>query len=398
MKRIYPFLMVALALFAGCGNMKNAGFLSDQEEALLERRLDEALVHYEGIIREFTDSAKIPYTLANGQISGVPPSSWVSGFFPGTLWYLYEYTREDFWKEKAEYFTSKLEKQQYNRGTHDLGFMMYCSYGNAYRLSADPGYKKILINSAESLSSRYSETTGLIRSWDFGGWWEEYPVIIDNMMNLELLMWAAGETGDQKYLEIAMNHTRNTMEEHYRDDYSCYHVVDYDTITGEVLGRGTLQGYSDSSSWSRGQAWGLYGFTMMSRETGDQDLLDFTEEIAGYLLSVMAEDPVPLWDYSVPDPTTEEKDASAGSIMASAFIDLYELTKNEVYLGAAKELLLKLSGPDYFNTDIKNGGFLLKHCVGHKPAGSAIDVPLSYADYYYVEAIFRMLEIENGSL
>lgn len=395
MKKIYLLVIVALILFAGCGDVKDAGYLSDGEETLLHRRLDEAMLRYRAILEEYTDSTKIPYTVKDGQISGVQPSSWVSGFFPGTMWYLYEYSGEEFWREKAEHYTTMLEDQQYNRGTHDLGFMMYCSYGNGYRLDEKPEYKKVLMNSAESLCSRYSEKTGVIRSWDFAGWWEEYPVIIDNMMNLELLMWAARESGDEKYKDIALDHTQNTMEEHYRDDYSCYHVVDYDTINGKVLGRGTLQGYSDSSSWARGQAWGLYGFTMMCRETGDEDFLGFTEKVAGYLISQMGEDPVPLWDYSVPDPAVEENDASAGAIQASAYIQLYELTGDEKYVDAAKALLLRLSAEDYFASSNENGGFLLKHSVGYKPAGLGIDVPLSYTDYYYVEALINLLKIEN---
>lgn len=397
MKKVYLLLIIAFSLFSGCRDAKDTGYLKDGEEALLLSRMDEAMLHYRAILMEFTDSTKIPYTAVHGKVSGVGPSSWVSGFFPGTLWYLYEYSGEDFWKEQAEHYTSMLEEQQFNRGTHDLGFMIYCSYGNGYRLCDKPEYEQILINSAESLCSRYMEETGLIRSWDFGGWWEEYPVIIDNMMNLEMLMWAAEKTGDERYSNIAMSHAEKTMVEHYRDDYSCYHVVDYDTITGEVLGRGTLQGYSDSSSWARGQAWGFYGFTMMSRETGDEDLLGFAGELADYLMSQMGEDPVPLWDYDVPNPAVEERDASAGSIMASAFLDLYELSGEEKYMDAAKKLIMKLSGEDYFASPDENGGFLIKHSVAHKPAGTGIDVPLSYTDYYYVEAVKKLLKIEHGS-
>lgn len=390
-------LALALIILSGCEQKKGTDFLSEAEEGLLKERLVDATQRYKRLVEQFGKKETIPYTYINSQVSGVDPVSWTSGFFPGSLWYLYEYTGENFWKEQAGEFTSKLKEQQFNKATHDLGFMMYCSYGNGYRLTNDPEYKQILIRSAESLCSRYSPKTGLIRSWDFGGWWKEYPVIIDNMMNLELILWASSVTDDSLFKQIAVSHSLNTMKAHYRPDKSCYHVVDFDSISGKSLNKGTLQGFSDSSSWARGQAWGLYGFTFMYRETGDSIFLKHAEEIADYILSQADnEDPVPCWDYSVANIPGEEKDASAGSVIASALLEIYSLTNNPRYINASKKLLLALSGPEYFASDGENGGFLLKHSVANKPAGEGIDVPLNYADYYYLEAVIKMLNLENG--
>ena len=225
----------------------------------------------------------------DGSMRLVDPTDWCSGFFPGELWYMYEYTGDDFWKQQAEAYTGALESQQTNRGTHDIGFMMYCSYGNGERLAPNDRYKEVLLESARSLASRFNPTTGCIRSWDNWGpdfpW--QYPVIIDNMMNLELLFWAARESGDSTFYKIAVTHADTTMKNHFRPDYSSFHVVDYDTLSGKVLGRQTHQGYADSSAWARGQAWGLYGYTVCYRETKDPKYLAQAENIAGLIFSIL---------------------------------------------------------------------------------------------------------------
>ena len=238
----------------------------------------------------------------NGTLRLVASRDWTSGFFPGELWYMYEYTQDDFWKKQAQAFTANIEDQKTNGGTHDMGFKMYCSFGNGYRLTNDANYKNILLESAATLITRYKPTIGCIRSWDHSRDKWQCPVIIDNMMNLELLYWAFKETGDSVYYNIANTHARTTIKNHFRDNYSSYHVIDYDTITGDVLHKHTHQGYNHESAWSRGQAWGLYGYTMCYRETKLPEFLSQAEHIANYIFTnpTMPEDMVTYWDFDAP--------------------------------------------------------------------------------------------------
>jgi hypothetical protein len=239
---------------------------------------------------------------------------------------------------------------------------------------------------------------GLIRSWDFGAW--KFPVIIDNMMNLELLTWATRETGEPKFKEIAVSHADKTMANHFRVDASSVHVVDYDPATGTVRGRQTHQGYSDSSAWARGQAWGLYGYTMMFRETGNTNYLDQARRIASLIISHprLPEDRIPYWDFDAPDIPNAPRDASAAAVMASALIELSDQVDTEFgkqCIALARQQLLSLSSPEYLAKPGANGGFLLKHSTGHKPENSEVDVPLNYADYYFLEALLRYRQHAN---
>jgi unsaturated chondroitin disaccharide hydrolase len=325
-----------------------------------------------------------------------PANWWCSGFYPGTLFYLYEYTHDDSLKQEAFRKLKILEKEKLNKGTHDLGFMMYCSFGNALRLFGDSSYKEVLLTSARSLMTRYNANTQTIKSWDHGKW--TYPVIIDNMMNLELLTWATKVTGDSSFYKVAVAHANTTMKNHYRPDYSSYHVIDYDTLTGKVLSRQTAQGASDSSAWSRGQAWGLYGYTMMYRETSIKAYLEQARKIAGFMLNHpnMPKDKIPYWDYNAPGIPTALRDASAAAIMCSALLELSQYVEGkekDQYISAATTVLKTLGSPGYKAPQGKNGGYLLLHSVGHFPNGSEVDVPLTYADYYFVEALWRYKKI-----
>lgn len=337
----------------------------------------------------------------DGKLYTVSPSDWCSGFFPGVLWYMYEYTKDNFWKEKAREYTDKLSDQRFNRSTHDLGFMLYCSYGNGYRLLPSEEYKSVLFDAAESLSSRYDSIVGCIKSWDMKKSSWQYPVIIDNMMNLELLFEASKLSGNKKYREIAISHADQTMKNHFRPDYSSYHVVDYDTITGNVISRNTHQGYSDESVWARGQAWGLYGYTMCYRETGDIRYLKFAEKIADFILKHknMPDDLIPYWDLLAPNIPNEPRDVSAAAIIASALYELseYSLGNSEEYIEAADCIMENLS----YNYRPNIGtmyGFLLHSSTGHWPNGSEINVPIIYADYYYLEALLRKDSLKDSNL
>ncbi|HKL34205.1 MAG TPA: glycoside hydrolase family 88 protein, partial [Tangfeifania sp.] len=275
--------------------------------------------------------------------------------------------------------------------THDLGFMVFCSYGNAYRLIGNEEYKDVILQASESLLTRFNPTVGCLKSWDHGDW--QFPVIIDNMMNLEMLFWASEVSGDPKFREAAISHADVTLENHFRDDWSSYHVVDYDTITGEPIAKVTHQGLSDESAWGRGQAWGFYGYTMTYRETTDKKYLNVAENIAGFILENLPEDGVSYWDYNDPEIPETNRDASAAAITASALFELSVLADDgQKYLDTANKIVESLTSEKYRATDGTNGGFILKHSVGHMPKSSEVDVAINYADYYYLEALKRQQE------
>ncbi len=319
---------------------------------------------------------------------------WCSGFYSGTLLYLYEAMGNAELKNEALKSLQALKKEQYNTSTHDLGFMMYCSFGNAERLEDSKAYKTILMNSARSLATRYNDTVKAIRSWDSAPWNKaekgDLVVIIDNMMNLELLFWASKHSGDQKYANIAIAHANTTLENHFREDYSSYHEVIYSEATGKVKKRITNQGAADNSAWARGQAWGLYGYVVMYRETKNEKYLQQATNIAHFILNHpnFPKDGVPYWDFNAPNIPDALRDSSAAAIIAAALMELSTYT-NGKYLAEAENILKTLLSPEYLAQKGTNGGFILKHGVGHMPANSEVDVPLTYGDYYLVEALLR---------
>ena len=329
----------------------------------------------------------------------ISPEDWTSGFFPGSLWFLYEYTNDPKWLAAATNYTERLDRIKNFRGHHDVGFMLGCSYGQGWRLTKNAAYRDVLVQGARSLATRYKPEVGLIRSWDFGTW--KYPVIVDNMMNLELLTFASRETGDQRLRDIAVSHAGRTLTNHFRTDHSSFHVVDYNPTNGTVLGRMTRQGAADPSAWARGQAWGLYGYTAMYRETKDLTYLAQATNIAHFILNHprLPADKIPYWDFDAPDIPNAPRDASAAAIMSSALIELSGFMGGETgrkYLNLAQQQLLSLSSPAYRAKAGWNGNFILMHSVGSYPEGREIDVPLNYADYYFLEALLRYRSIQGA--
>ena len=366
---------------------------------LAEDNLDFAVQQYKQMLINLDTSSRLPRTVnKNGALSLVSSDDWTSGFFPGSLWYLYEFTKAVFWKKKAELYTEKVSKEQYNTQTHDVGFMINCSYGNGYRLIDTKEYEKVIIQAAKSLSKRFRPVVGCIQSWGSNERWQD-PVIIDNMMNLELLFNATKLCSDSIFYKIAVTHANTTIKNHFRPDYSSYHVVNYDTLTGKVLSKNTAQGYSDESAWARGQAWGLYGFTMTYRETHNEKYLKQATHIADFILNNknLPEDMIPYWDFNAPNIPNEPRDASAAAIICSALYELstYSIDKRNEYKDAADKILRSLSSPEYRSKLNDNNDFILKHSVGSKPADSEVDVPLIYADYYFIEANLRCLNYKK---
>ena len=378
-------------------------------ESFITQNLNDAIAQI-AYLAPNIPAGQLPRTFENGKSISSDSRWWTSGFYPGTLLYLYAYSGKADLLEKAKEKLHLLVKEKDNTTTHDLGFMLYCSFGNALRITGDSAlYKPILLQAAQSLITRYNPITKTIRSWQ--GW--TYPVIIDNMMNLELLMEASTMSGDNKYADIAITHAHTTMKNHYRKDMSSYHVVDYDPKTGGIVAKKTAQGAFDESAWARGQAWGLYGYIMMYRETKDKEYLQFAKKIAAFILNHpnMPKDMVPYWDFDAPDlPDSSpyaaqykaNRDASAAAIMASALLELSTYTKDKQaqrYIRAAEKMLTSLSAAPYKASLGSNGGFILQYSVGSIPHKSEIDVPLTYADYYYVEALMRYRQLlKKGTL
>ncbi|WP_458409004.1 glycoside hydrolase family 88 protein [Bacteroides congonensis] len=408
----FAFYSLILLLLAGCTG-------TDSKKQFIGENMNYACEQIRYMLESLGDTnGRYPRsTKKDGSLSTTDIYGWTSGFFPGTLWFLYEFTNDSCWKEKAVEWTLPLEPNRTNTKDHDVGFMMYNSFGKGFALTKNESYRDILVQTANSLMTRYNPNVHSIQSWEGGKshhdtiiW--QFPVIIDNMMNLELLFWAARETGDKKYYDVAVTHANTTIKNHLREDFSCYHVVDYDTITGEVRDRATAQGYADNSAWARGQAWGIYGFTMVYRETGDSKYLSVAQKMADFFLHnpSLPEDKVPLWDFNAgQDGYTKKwkfdetrigyipRDASAAAIAASALFELYQYTKNPEYYDSAVTMIHSLASEQYRAVPGSNAGFLLMHSTGSLPHGKEIDVPLVYADYYFLEALLRYQKIGKES-
>lgn len=340
---------------------------------------------------------RIPKTIDKlGRMVYIPIDDWCSGFFPGSLCYLYQLTNDKSWLLQSRRFTEALDSIQYLTWHHDVGFMIGSSYLNIYRLSPNKAYKKAIIQTAKSLCTRFRKKAGVIQSWNVDRGWQSKrgwtcPVIIDNMMNLELLFEATRLSGDSTYWKVAVSHANKTLENQFRKDGSCYHVVDYDPNNGAVLHRQTAQGYADNSAWARGQAWAVYGYTVCYRYTHDRKYLDQAVKTLNFVMQNpnLPEDLIPYWDFDAPNIPNEPRDASSAACIASALYEMNNYLPDNGYTSLADRIIRSLSSPEYRAPLGKNGCFLLMHSVGSIPHNNEIDVPLNYADYYFLEALTR---------
>lgn len=384
---------------------------SESMQSLITRSL--SLARTQALLMAHTLEGKadaLPRTYEKGQLQTCDYGGWVSGFFPGVLWMLYEDSRNNHLLGSddeaqteallhyARMFTERVEPAKGLRNTHDLGFMLYCSFGQGYRIVGDRHYLDVIKEGTQSLLTRWNSRLGVIKSWEPNKRWQ-YPVIIDNMMNLEMLCFMTRQTGDRRYEDIAQVHANTTIKNHFREDYSTFHVVSYDTVSAQPHAKNTAQGYADPSSWARGQSWGLYGYTMMYRETLNPAYLNQARHIASFLTSHprLPEDKIPYWDYDAPDIPQAQRDASAAAIMASALIELSQLDPTpdaSRWFAVAEQQLRSLASERYLSKPGELGGFLLNHSVGSLPAKSEVDVPLTYADYYFIEALLRMKKLQ----
>ncbi len=395
MYKLYSLLLLFILSGVSCSGDK-ATLDTDASLKYCEQQVNRSLP----LLKE---SFKIPRNILSDESSGnwncTSIYDWTSGFWPGILWYLYEYDHDENIKKAAERFTAALYPVVDRKAdNHDLGFMMYCSLGNGYRLTGNEEYKKVLLRAADSLATLYDLRVGTIHSWpgmrEKMGW--PHNTIIDNMLNLELLFWAAKNGGGKQLYKIANRHAEVTMENQFRNDFSTCHVVVYDTITGNRIKQVTHQGYADSSMWARGQGWAIYGFTMCYRETRNPAFLETARKAADLYLSRLPEDMIPYWDFDAPG-LEEPRDASAAAVVASGLLEMSLYMQDEVdaekYKSAAVKILASLSSPVYQSRE-HNQAFLL-HSTGHKPNNSEIDASIIYADYYYIEALIRLDKINK---
>lgn len=349
------------------------------------------------------DYHSVPWhVLNNGKrwdLQTVRPENWTCGFWAGELWYDYEATGDTAIQRLAEQYTAALDtlvrQPIYD---HDLGFLIYCGYGNAYRMTRKQSYGDVIVRAADMLSTLYNPKVGTLLSWPrnvamFGG----HNTIMDNMMNLETLFAAYRLTGNRRYYDIAVSHAATTMRCHFRPDFTSYHVAVYDTLSGRFLHGKTHQGYADNTMWARGQSWAIYGYTMVYRETHDRVFLDFAQKVTDVYLSRLPEDMVPYWDFDDPKIPDTYRDVSTACVVASALIELSEYVdkaKGQRYLAAARQMLESLDSKRYQSRG-RNSALLL-HSVGNLPAGTEIDASICYADYYYMEALLRLRNVEQG--
>lgn len=344
------------------------------------------------------DSTQIPRSVnADGSLHNTNSHQWTSGFYPGYLWQLYDFSGKPALKTAAQNWTAFIEKEKWDTHTHDLGFKLYSSFGQGWRITQDPTYQDIFVTASQTLIKRYRPTTGAIRSWDFNQEVWQFPVIIDNMINLDMLFAATAATGDSSFYKVAYNHAKTTLKNHYRPDMSSYHVIDYDTLTGDIRNRHTHQGLNNESAWSRGQAWGLYGFTLAYRWTKDPAFLAHAKGIAQFIFHHpnLPEDKIFYWDFDAPNIPSEPRDVSAAAIAAAALLELqqYDPENADQYIGWADDILISLEAEQY---QTQQAPYVLQHSVGSVPGGFEIDVPIIYAEYFYAEALLRRLAIEKN--
>ena len=384
----YYYLLLLLGFMVSCNSKTDTTIPS---EDLLSKRY-EKLLHYA------PDSMAFPrsYNFKKNEIKKVPSKDWTSGFYAGNLWQLYEITNNSKYKDLAKKWTAFIEKEKFNDRTHDMGFKVFCSFGKGLEHEDNQNYKDIIIKSSKTLITRYNDNVGSIRSWDFNKDIWDFPVIIDNMMNLEMLFEATRISKDSIYHKIAVKHANTTLKNHFRNDNSCYHVLDYNPENGDVRMKVTHQGFNDESSWARGQGWAIYGYTMAYRYTKDEKYLARAEATANFYLNNinLPEDGITYWDFNAPNIPEEPRDVSAATLVASGMVELYQYTKNEKYLAYSKKVVETLKSEEYILEPTLDAPFILNHCTGNWPKNDEIDEPIVYGDYYFLETLLRLKKLK----
>lgn len=393
MKRTFALLSAVAVLAVSCNRQKEES-MEELIDRVFERAATQMLIldsNIDSIASADSGTAVYPRSIANdGSLWTSDYKWWCSGFYPGSLWLIYEHSHDERFKELALEYQAGLEPLRFRTDDHDIGFQLMCSYGNCLRITGDTLCIPVLTDGAKSLATRFDPEVGCTRSWDTKKY--TFPVIIDNMMNLELLFKAVELGADPSLKDIAITHARTTKKNHFRKDNSCHHVLDYNPETGEVIAKMIGQGLSEDSAWARGQAWALYSFPMVYRFTKDPEMLDHAVSVAEYIIPRLPEDGIPFWDFDSPEIPNDVKDASAAAVMACGLIELstyVDQEKSTRYLAIAEKMIRSLASSEYLAKEGEIYGFLLKHSTGFKLRDSEVDAPLTYADYYFLEALLR---------
>lgn len=390
-KQCFNLFFILLIVLVSCKTEKKEQYNAQKE---LENRYNKLLLYK-------LDSLAFPrsYSHKKQEIKKVPSKDWCSGFFAGNLWQIYQLTGNEAYKKRAEQWTAFIEKEKFNDRTHDMGFKVFCSYGNALKIQDNQAYKDIVVESAATLITRFNEDIGSIRSWDFNKDKWQFPVIIDNMMNLELLFEATKISGDSIYHNIAVKHANTTLKNHFRQDGSTWHVLVYDTISGQPTMKVTHQGIHDNSAWARGQGWAINGFTMAYRYTKDSKYLDRAKATANFFINHknMPEDGIPYWDFDDPAIPNAPRDVSAATIVASGLVELYGYTQNEAYLNYSKKVVTSIKSAKYVLPESLEAPFILDHSSGDWSKRSEMDEPIVYGDYYFLETLIRLNDLEENN-
>lgn len=368
-----------------------------------EEHLDYCVAQATTTMAQLAGSSLIPRNIGPGEDKWnlVDYEDWTSGFWPGVLWQLFEYTNDIKWKNHAAYYSNLLTPlSDHPAIDHDLGFQIYNSFGQGYRLTKNPVFKEITLRTAHALAGLFNPKVGTILSWPIMVEKMNWPhnTIIDNMINLELLFWASRNEESKELYDVAAKHAETTMHNHFREDYTTFHVVVYDPLSGKKINGLTHQGYAHESLWARGQAWAIYGFTMVYRETGDPRYLDFVQKVTDVYLERLPSDLIPYWDFDAPDSSNAPRDASAAAITASGLLELSTYmvdTQKAAYYQAQALQMIQMLSTEAFQSRNQNPAFLL-HSTGHYPNGTEIDYAIIYADYYYLEALLRLHKINNN--
>ena len=393
-------VIFGLLLMVGCADNSNQ---TNNKNFNVDKQLEYCVEQYSKALELIPEEGAIPRNIAPGSKEWryVNYKDWTSGFWPGELWYLYEFTKNKKIEKEAEKFTSYLKPLSVTPALdHDLGFQVFNSYGNGYRLTQNKSYKDVILKTADTLATLFNPKVGTILSWPRevpNMEWPQHNTIMDNMINLELLFWASKNGGDKSLYDMAVSHADVTMENHFRPDYTSYHVVVYNKETGEKIKGVTHQGYSDNSMWARGQSWAIYGYTMVYRETKDLKYLDFVKKVTQVYLDRLPKDLIPYWDFDDPKIPNTKRDASAAAVVASSLLELStyvdDVELSKYYFDKAELMLIELT--NHYQSGDVNSACLL-HSTGHAPAGSEIDYSIIYADYYYVEALLRLKKLKEG--
>lgn len=366
--------------------------------------LHEALKKVDNNAKTFIDTYPRAASINNiypGTKNGEDWDDWTAGFWTGMLWLSYEMTKKKEYRKVAEFQMKAYKARIENKihvNHHDLGFLFSLSAVAQHNVTGSPVAKEVGVMAAEHLMSRFKEKGQFIQAWGELDDPNNYRLIIDCNMNVPLLFWATEVTGDNKYREIATKHINTAASVVLREDSSTHHTYYFDPETGAPLRGVTAQGYSDESAWARGQAWGVYGFPLAYSYTKDEKFIELYKKVTNYFLNKLPADNVCYWDLVFGDGSGQERDTSAAAIAVCGMLEMDKYLSDEdpdkvIYRNAVKAIMKSLM-EKYTTKDLEYSNGLLTQAVYGKPQNSGVNECNIWGDYYYLEAIVRMMKPE----